>query len=76
MILEAHKILDHNQEGTYVGSGGLGYTDNLPLPDQTTGAVTAKNMWGFAESQETTAINPDLYGEFIFPYHEKIASRF
>ncbi|GKH33912.1 MULTISPECIES: uroporphyrinogen decarboxylase family protein [Lachnospiraceae] len=75
-FLEEHKLLAHNQDGTYVGSGGLGYTDDLQVPDKTAGAVTAKNMWGFVESQETTAINPDLYGEFIFPYHKKIARRF
>lgn len=74
--LEEYQLLSLNNEGTYVGSGGLGYTDDLPTPNQTTDIVTAKNMWGFVESQETMAINPDLYGEFIFPYHKKIAARF
>lgn len=33
-------------------------------------------MWGFVESQETVSISPSMYGEFIFPYHFRLASRF
>ena len=74
-FLEQHDLLTLNNGGTYVGSGGFGYTDELPLKGFD-GHTTTQNMWGFCESQETVSINPDMYGEFIFPYHMKIMERF
>lgn len=75
-FLEENGLLALNTEGTYVGSGGFGFTDRLPRWENRPPKVTTKDMWGFVESQETTAINPEQYGEFIFPYHKRIAERF
>lgn len=74
--LEKHDLLAVNTEGTYVASGGFGYTKELPTWNEKSAGVTTMDMWGFVESQETTAIDPEQYGEFIFPYHKKIAERF
>jgi len=74
-FLEQQELLALNTGGTYVGSGGFGFTSELPHAGYN-GYVTTKDMWGFVESQETVSINPDQYGEFIFPYHNRIASRF
>lgn len=74
--LEKHDLLAVNTEGTYVASGGFGYTKELPTWKEKPTGVTTMDMWGFVESQETTAIDPEQYGEFIFPYHKKIAERF
>lgn len=68
--LEREKLLSSNTD-VYVGSGGFGYT--TALPDT---AVTTRDMWGFVEAQETVSISPAMYGEFIFPYHKELASRF
>lgn len=73
--LEQHELLSLNTAGTYVGSGGFGYTDELPLAGFD-GHVTTRNMWGFCDSQETTPVDPDMYGEFILPYHKRILDRF
>jgi hypothetical protein len=75
-FLEQGGYLAPNTEGTYTGSGGFGYTNGLPQPGYDPARVTTMDMWGFVESQETTAVSPDMYGEFIFPYHWKIAERF
>ncbi len=32
--------------------------------------------WGFLESQETTAVSPETFGEFVFPYQDRLVSRF
>ena len=74
-FLERNELLTLNTGGTYVGSGGFGYTSELPHPGYD-GYVTTMNMWGFVDSQETVSINPDHYGEFILPYHKRIANRF
>ena len=72
-MLERERLLFPNTGNDYVGSGGFGFTDELPNAN---GCVTTKNMWGFVESQETVSASPEVYGEFIFPYHRRIAEWF
>ncbi len=38
--------------------------------------VRTDDLWGFAESQETVGVSPQMFGEFIFPYQLTILSRF
>jgi hypothetical protein len=33
-------------------------------------------MWGFLESQETTAVSPETYGEFVYPYQDRLVKRY
>jgi hypothetical protein len=73
--LEESDLLSLNNDGTYVGSGGFGFTDELPL-DDFAGHVRCADMWGFAESQETVHVSPEMYEEFIFPYEKPILERF
>jgi hypothetical protein len=73
--LEEQGLLNLNNDGAYVGSGGLGWTTELPQPDFA-GKVRTQDMWGFAESQETIGISPRMFGEFIFPYQLPILKRF
>jgi hypothetical protein len=73
--LEREGLLSLNNDGTYVGSGGFGYTDELPREDFT-GSVRTVDMWGFTESQETVSVSPAMYEEFIFPYERPIMDRF
>jgi hypothetical protein len=73
--LEANGLLTLNNEGTYVGSGGFGFTDELPQPDFA-GRVRCRDLWGFADSQETAHISPDMYAEFVFPFEKPILDRF
>jgi hypothetical protein len=68
-------LLYPNWEGTYVGSGGLGWSDELPQPDFT-GRVRTRDMWGFAESQETVAVSPRMFAEFVLPYQLPLLERF
>lgn len=75
-FLQEGGYLSLNTEGSYVGSGGFGYTEDLPTPKSHQGKVTTMDMWGFVESQETVYVSSDMYGEFIFPYHKKIIERF
>lgn len=32
--------------------------------------------WGFLESQETTAVSPETFGEFVFPYQDRLVKRY
>ena len=73
--LEANDLLNLNNDGTYVGSGGFGFSTQLPQPDFA-GRVRAGDMWGFTESQETLHVSPKMYEEFVFPCEKPIMDRF
>jgi hypothetical protein len=73
--LESHDLLSLNNDGTYVGSGGFGFTDHLPQPDFA-GRVRCRDLWGFTESQETVNVSPAMYAEFVFPHEKPIMDRF
>jgi hypothetical protein len=73
--LEEDGLLSPNTDGTYVGSGGLGWTNELSQADFS-GNVRCVDMWGFAESQETVGVSPDTFSEFVFPYQLPILNRF
>lgn len=75
-FLEKHNLLSLNNDGTYVGSGGFGYTHELPRKDFDGVHVRTIDMWGFAESQETCYVSPEMFEEFIFPYQYAILERF
>ena len=47
---------------------------NHELPSENVTKTT--QCWGFLESQETTAISPEMFGEFVFPYQDRLAKRF
>jgi len=74
-FLESSGLLCLNNDGTFVGSGGIGFTDELPGKDFA-GKVRLKDMWGLGESQVTTAISPQMFEEFIFTYQKPIMERF
>jgi len=74
-FLESNGLLSQNVEGSYVGSGGFGFTGQLPV--RALGErITTADMWGFCESQATVSVSLEMYGEFIFPYHRRILERF
>ena len=75
-FLEENALLSLNNDGTYVGSGGFGYTAELPQADFDDKSVRTSDMWGFSDSQETTTFSPDMFAEFIFPYQLPILKRF
>jgi len=74
-FLEENGLLSLNNDGTYVGSGGFGYTEELPAADFE-GKVRTKDMWGFTESQETVYVDPVMFEEFVFQYQLPITERF
>jgi len=75
--LEANGLLALNNDGTYVGSGGYGFTDELPAKDfSASGKVRCRDLWGFTESQETVNGSPAMYEEFVFPFEKPIMERF
>lgn len=71
--LEDNNLLYDNTDNTFVGSGGLGLTDSLNADPAN---IKLKNMWGLCEAQECGEISPEMFKEFIFPYHKQVAELF
>ncbi len=75
--LESNGLLAPNNEDDYVGSGTVGYTDELPaMGYEPSHPGRVKDMWGLVESQETVGVSPEFFAEFVFPYQQAIADRF
>jgi hypothetical protein len=75
-FLEDNNLLSLNNEGTYVGSGGLGYSDEMPGPDFDGIRVRPIDMWGHSESQETSSVSPEMFEEFVFNYQLPFIKKF
>ncbi|MCL2477858.1 MAG: hypothetical protein FWF22_00045 [Treponema sp.] len=70
--LAGEKLLCPTTNMQPLGQDTYCYTDKLP-------SVTVnspKDVWGYMDSQESAAMSPDMYGEFIFPYLSRGASNF
>ena len=71
--LEENKLLLPTNGFSAVAQESFAFTDELPAE----GEITSTNqLWGFLESQETTAVSPDMYGEFVYPYFDRMVKRF
>ena len=74
-FLEEHDLLCLNNDNAWVGSGGFGWTHDLPQPGFG-GHVRTRDLWGFGDSQETTAVSPSMFAEMVFPYQLPILERY
>ena len=72
--LEQKNLLQVNTGNTYIGTGGLGFTSQLPGPDKT--PATCADMWGNVASQEVSEITPEMFEEFCMPYEIPLMERF
>ena len=74
-FLEKNGLLTLNNDGSYVGSGGQGFTDELPAPGFEE-VVRICDLWGLAESQVSVGVSNPMFEEFIFRYQQPVMERF
>lgn len=72
--LEKSGLLNQNNRDDYAGSGGIGWTDEIPEVEP--GTVTRKDMWGLGEAQMTSSVSPEMWKEFFFPFQKKYLEKF
>ena len=73
---EKENVLSLNNGAHYCGSGGVGFTDQLPQPDFDGVHVRTKDMWGHATTQMFSEVSPAMHEEFALRYEEKFLARF
>lgn len=71
--MESEGLLLPTTGSAWLNQGSYCFTRELP--DAADG-LTLRGVWGFEDSQETSGISSEMYGEFIFPYYRKVASLF
>ena len=71
--LEENKLLLPTNDYSFLAQESFSFTDELPSNGEIT---TTKQLWGFLESQESTAVSPSMYGEFVYPYLDRLVKRF
>lgn len=75
--LQEQGLLTLNNENDYVGTGGIGYTDELPQKDLKEGsAVRLRDLWGRTDSQETIGASPAMFAEFVLQYQIPLLEKF
>ena len=74
--LEEQCLLGLNHREEYVGSGGMGYTDELPADDYDGKLVRPKDMWGFSTAQGFSDVSPAMHDEFILAHKKPLLDLF
>lgn len=73
---EAQNLLALNNGYHRVGSGGLGFTDELPQPDFDGAHVRPMDLWGTATAQIFSEVSPAMHEEFALQYERRWLERF
>ncbi len=64
-------------DGNYrVGSGGLGYSDELPQADFDLAHVRTIDQWGSSAAQIFSAVSPEMHEEFGLQYERRWLEQF
>ncbi|MFW6293204.1 MAG: hypothetical protein ACOC7V_12895 [Spirochaetota bacterium] len=71
-FLEAEGLLLPTNGLSPVAQESFAFTNELPSD----GVSSTTECWGFLESQETTAVSAETFGEFVFPYQQRLVDRF
>jgi len=73
---EKLKLLSPNNGNFRIGSGGFGYTSDLPdIPFSTLG-IKPEQQWGCATSQIFSEVSPAMHKEFALNYEKKWLDKF
>jgi len=74
--IEACGAIVCNNDGSRLGQGSWGFTNDLPSTGEINGKVLFSHVWGYANSQETVYMDAGMFDEFFFRYMERITNRF
>ena len=73
---EEQHLLSPNNGNYRIGSGGLGYTNELPLAGFDPKEVRARDLWGCGTAQIFSTVSPQMHDEFALQYEIQWMERF
>ena len=71
----AQNLLSLDCNNTRIGSGGYGYTNQLPGPDCDPNHIKPHNMWGCSNAQIFSEVSPRMHWEFALEHDLRWLSR-
>jgi hypothetical protein len=71
----AQNLLSLDCDNTRIGSGGYGYTSDLPGADYDPQHVKPQNMWGCSNAQIFSEVSPKFHWEFALEHDIRWLSR-
>ena len=74
--LERENVLALNNEAEWVGTGGLGYSDELPAPGFDPARVRLGDLWGGLQAQDLVGLSPRMFADFFYPVIAPVLARF
>jgi hypothetical protein len=72
---EAINVLSLDCDNTRIGSGGYGYTSQLPGSEFDPAHVRPRNMWGCSNAQIFSEVSPDMHWELALKHELRWLSR-
>jgi hypothetical protein len=72
---EALNVLSLDCDNTRIGSGGYGYTKQLPGGEFDPAHVRSRNMWGCSNAQIFSEVSPHMHWEFALQHDLRWLSR-
>ena len=73
---EEQNLLSLDCNNTRIGSGGFGYTKDLPGEEFDAGYVRPNNMWGCSNAQIFSSVSPEMHWEFAIEHDLRWLKRF
>jgi hypothetical protein len=72
---EEHKLLSLDSNNTRIGSGGYGYSSEIPGKNYDPEWVKPHNMWGCSNAQIFSDVSPEMHWEFAIEHDLKWLER-
>ncbi len=69
-------LLELNNNNVRIGSGGVGYCDELPSANFDAANIIAADLWGSATAQIFSDVSPEMHVEFALNYERRWLDRF
>ena len=73
---DSMNLLSLDNDNTRVGSGGYGYTNELPGDKFDPNHIHPHNMWGCSNAQIFSEVSPDMHWEFALKHDLRWLERF
>ena len=73
---ESQNLLSLDCNNTRIGSGGYGYTGNLPGANYDPDYVRPHNMWGCSNAKILSSVSPEMHWEFALEHDLRWLKRF
>jgi len=73
--MAALDLLELNNDNTRIGSGGYGYTDELPGPTWDGRTIEPQHMWGCSNAQIFVGVSPEMHWEFALRHEMRWLQR-